>query len=106
MINLNRSNPKLKDLYIRPNIAQKRMQGSLEAHVNGMDDLSHVWALSLRHICRNDRWLIQHVREMLEGIYVHSYMGTRKGKLCVVFCDPVPISQKRCEVFWPYIMAA
>uniref|UniRef100_A0A8C5M6J7 FACT complex subunit n=1 Tax=Leptobrachium leishanense TaxID=445787 RepID=A0A8C5M6J7_9ANUR len=34
-INLNRSNPKLKDLYIRPNIAQKRMQGSLEAHVNG-----------------------------------------------------------------------
>uniref|UniRef100_A0A8C6VKU9 FACT complex subunit n=1 Tax=Naja naja TaxID=35670 RepID=A0A8C6VKU9_NAJNA len=35
VINLNRSNPKLKDLYIRPNIAQKRMQGSLEAHVNG-----------------------------------------------------------------------
>lgn len=35
IINLNRSNPKLKDLYIRPNIAQKRMQGSLEAHVNG-----------------------------------------------------------------------
>uniref|UniRef100_A0A8C8JNP1 FACT complex subunit n=1 Tax=Oncorhynchus tshawytscha TaxID=74940 RepID=A0A8C8JNP1_ONCTS len=35
VINLNRSNPKLKDLYIRPNIAQKRMQGSLEAHTNG-----------------------------------------------------------------------
>uniref|UniRef100_V9KC68 FACT complex subunit n=1 Tax=Callorhinchus milii TaxID=7868 RepID=V9KC68_CALMI len=35
VINLHRSNPKLKDLYIRPNIAQKRMQGSLEAHVNG-----------------------------------------------------------------------
>ncbi|XP_075685078.1 FACT complex subunit SPT16 [Rhinoderma darwinii] len=35
VINLNRSNPKLKDLYIRPNITQKRMQGSLEAHVNG-----------------------------------------------------------------------
>uniref|UniRef100_H3A579 FACT complex subunit n=1 Tax=Latimeria chalumnae TaxID=7897 RepID=H3A579_LATCH len=35
IINMNRSNPKLKDLYIRPNIAQKRMQGSLEAHVNG-----------------------------------------------------------------------
>ncbi|CAL8377622.1 FACT complex subunit SPT16 [Gadus morhua] len=34
-VNLNRSNPKLKDLYIRPNIAQKRMQGSLEAHTNG-----------------------------------------------------------------------
>lgn len=47
VINLNRSNPKLKDLYIRPNIAQKRMQGSLEAHVNGMDDLSCAWALSL-----------------------------------------------------------
>lgn len=37
VINLNRSNPKLKDLYIRPNIAQKRMQGSLEAHTNGME---------------------------------------------------------------------
>lgn len=37
VINLNRSNPKLKDLYIRPNIAQKRMQGSLEAHTNGQD---------------------------------------------------------------------
>lgn len=37
VINLNRSNPKLKDLYIRPNIAQKRMQGSLEAHTNGED---------------------------------------------------------------------
>lgn len=36
VINLNRSNPKLKDLYIRPNIAQKRMQGSLEAHTNGL----------------------------------------------------------------------
>lgn len=47
VINLNRSNPKLKDLYIRPNIAQKRMQGSLEAHVNGMNDLSCAWALSL-----------------------------------------------------------
>ena len=54
VINLNRSNPKLKDLYIRPNIAQKRMQGSLEAHVNGM--ISHVPGLCLwRHICSNDR---------------------------------------------------
>uniref|UniRef100_UPI00358DD996 FACT complex subunit SPT16-like n=1 Tax=Myxine glutinosa TaxID=7769 RepID=UPI00358DD996 len=35
VVNPNRSNPKLKDLYIRPNIAQKRMQGSLEAHING-----------------------------------------------------------------------
>ncbi|XP_064197902.1 FACT complex subunit SPT16-like [Anguilla rostrata] len=35
VINLNRSNPKLKDLFIRPNITQKRMQGSLEAHTNG-----------------------------------------------------------------------
>nr|XP_054762654.1 FACT complex subunit SPT16-like [Lytechinus pictus] len=34
VINPNRGNPKLKDLYIRPNIVQKRMQGSLEAHVN------------------------------------------------------------------------
>lgn len=41
VINLNRSNPKLKDLYIRPNIAQKRMQGSLEAHTNGEETGSH-----------------------------------------------------------------
>ncbi|XP_035678182.1 FACT complex subunit SPT16-like isoform X1 [Branchiostoma floridae] len=35
VVNNNKSNPKLKDLYIRPNIVQKRIQGSLEAHVNG-----------------------------------------------------------------------
>ena len=35
VINPNRGNPKLKDLYIRPNIVQKKMQGSLEAHMNG-----------------------------------------------------------------------
>lgn len=35
VINPNRSNPKLKDLFIRPNIVQKRMQGTLEAHTNG-----------------------------------------------------------------------
>ena len=28
-------NPKLKDLYIRPNIVQKRLTGTLEAHQNG-----------------------------------------------------------------------
>ncbi|MGH0185053.1 UNVERIFIED_CONTAM: hypothetical protein FKN15_016728 [Acipenser sinensis] len=37
VVHMNRSNPKLKDLYIRPNIAQKRMQGSLEAHSNGKE---------------------------------------------------------------------
>ncbi|XP_067013415.1 FACT complex subunit spt16 isoform X2 [Anabrus simplex] len=31
----NKGNPKLKDLYIRPNIVNKRMTGSLEAHMNG-----------------------------------------------------------------------
>ena len=30
-----KGNPKLKDLYIRPNIVQKRLSGTLEAHVNG-----------------------------------------------------------------------
>ena len=35
VINPNKANPKLKDLYIRPNFAHKRMQGHLEAHVNG-----------------------------------------------------------------------
>ncbi|KAI5717065.1 hypothetical protein M8J76_017015 [Diaphorina citri] len=30
-----KGNPKLKDLYMRPNIVMKRMTGSLEAHVNG-----------------------------------------------------------------------
>lgn len=30
-----KGNPKVKDLYMRPNIVMKRMTGSLEAHVNG-----------------------------------------------------------------------
>uniref|UniRef100_UPI00358EF832 FACT complex subunit SPT16-like isoform X2 n=1 Tax=Myxine glutinosa TaxID=7769 RepID=UPI00358EF832 len=35
LLNTNRTSPKIKDLYIRPNISQKRLQGSLEAHING-----------------------------------------------------------------------
>ncbi len=35
VVNANRGNPKLKDLYIRPNIVSKRISGALEAHVNG-----------------------------------------------------------------------
>ena len=35
IINHGKGNPKLKDLYIRPNVAQKRLSGVLEAHVNG-----------------------------------------------------------------------
>lgn len=35
IVNPNRGNPKLKDLYIRPNIVSKRISGTLEAHTNG-----------------------------------------------------------------------
>ncbi|MCL4118736.1 UNVERIFIED_CONTAM: hypothetical protein GTU68_027378 [Idotea baltica] len=35
IVSNNKSNPKLKDLYIRPNIVQKRISGTLEAHTNG-----------------------------------------------------------------------
>lgn len=35
IISNNKGNPKLKDLYIRPNIYSKRISGTLEAHVNG-----------------------------------------------------------------------
>lgn len=35
VLSQNKGNPKLKDLYIRPNIVSKRMNGSLEAHNNG-----------------------------------------------------------------------
>lgn len=35
IVSNNKSNPKLKDLYIRPNIVQKRINGTLEAHTNG-----------------------------------------------------------------------
>lgn len=35
VLSQNKGNPKLKDLYIRPNIVNKRMTGSLEAHTNG-----------------------------------------------------------------------
>lgn len=30
-----KGNPKLKDLFVRPNIIAKRVSGSLEAHANG-----------------------------------------------------------------------
>lgn len=35
IVSINKIGPKLKDLYIRPNIYQKRISGSLEAHQNG-----------------------------------------------------------------------
>ncbi|KAL1140968.1 hypothetical protein AAG570_000894 [Ranatra chinensis] len=35
VVSQNKGNPKLKDLFIRPNIVNKRMTGSLEAHTNG-----------------------------------------------------------------------
>lgn len=35
VLSTNKGNPKLKDLFIRPNIVTKRMTGSLEAHTNG-----------------------------------------------------------------------
>lgn len=35
VLSQNKGNPKLKDLFIRPNIVTKRMTGSLEAHSNG-----------------------------------------------------------------------
>ena len=35
IVSQSKGNPKLKDLYIRPNIVQKRLSGILEAHTNG-----------------------------------------------------------------------
>ena len=35
MLSSGKGNPRLKDLYIRPNIVQKRLSGTLEAHTNG-----------------------------------------------------------------------
>ncbi|XP_011506488.1 PREDICTED: FACT complex subunit spt16 isoform X2 [Ceratosolen solmsi marchali] len=35
VLSQNKGNPRLKDLYIRPNIVSKRMTGGLEAHSNG-----------------------------------------------------------------------
>jgi len=40
IVSQNRGNPKLKDLYIRPNIVSKRISGSLEAHTNGTYDVA------------------------------------------------------------------
>ena len=37
IVNPNRGNPRLKDLYMRPNIVSKRISGYLEAHTNGED---------------------------------------------------------------------
>lgn len=38
VISANKANPRLKDLYIRPNIVTKRISGSLEAHINGIQE--------------------------------------------------------------------
>ncbi|GMT00546.1 hypothetical protein PENTCL1PPCAC_22720 [Pristionchus entomophagus] len=35
LLSLAKANPKMKDLYIRPNIIAKKISGSLEAHTNG-----------------------------------------------------------------------
>jgi len=35
VVSSGKGNPKLKDLYIRPNLVQKRLSGVLEAHTNG-----------------------------------------------------------------------
>lgn len=43
IINPNRGNPRLKDLYIRPNIVSKRISGSLEAHTNGENKREETW---------------------------------------------------------------
>lgn len=103
VINLNRSNPKLKDLYIRPNIAQKRMQGSLEAHVNGMDGFAHAWGIRNTFVGMTNQ-TIQY--ERLGGIYFcHCHMDKMKGKLslysCCICFVPVQISKERFSDFWP-----
>lgn len=36
VLSTGKTNPKLKDLYVRPNIIAKRISGTLEAHVNGL----------------------------------------------------------------------
>ncbi|RDD47106.1 FACT complex subunit SPT16 [Trichoplax sp. H2] len=35
IVNPNRSNPRLKEVYLRPSVSQKRVLGTLEAHTNG-----------------------------------------------------------------------
>jgi nucleosome binding factor SPN SPT16 subunit len=35
VLSANKGNPKLKEIYVRPNIISKRVMGQLEAHVNG-----------------------------------------------------------------------
>lgn len=35
ILSTNKINPKLKDLYLKPNLVQKRIPGTLEAHTNG-----------------------------------------------------------------------
>ncbi|GMR52493.1 hypothetical protein PMAYCL1PPCAC_22688, partial [Pristionchus mayeri] len=36
LLSLAKANPKIKDLYVRPNIIGKKISGSLEAHTNGL----------------------------------------------------------------------
>jgi nucleosome binding factor SPN SPT16 subunit len=36
ILSTGKTNPKLKDIYVRPNIITKRISGTVEAHVNGI----------------------------------------------------------------------
>ena len=40
IISSGKGNPRLKDLYLRPNLTQKRLSGMLEAHTNGFQYIS------------------------------------------------------------------
>lgn len=51
-----KGNPKLKDLYVRPNLVTKRISGSLEPHTNGNFFLiikkKYMYRLSLYFLAR------------------------------------------------------
>ena len=59
IINPNRGNPKLKDLYIRPNIVSKRISGALEAHTNGK------WLIALLHW---NYWDLLNISDCILGV--------------------------------------
>ena len=68
VVNPNRGNPKLKDLYIRPNIVSKRIFGTCEAHTNGE-------CLSVQYLNQCCSYFILKLLNYLLGGYLFSCSG-------------------------------
>lgn len=77
IVSNSKNNPKLKEIFVRPNIISKRVMGVLEAHSNGRSSLKVVfwihlrWRLSLHNLARWQDWRFvqQHQARFLPAVW-------------------------------------